>query len=340
MNCLQLSDDGNSAKFSNDISEINFEEKDGKFFGLVSNAVYTGEFKHHQGNFKLTEAHIDDFIRNYESKAIGIEPAINYNHNIHKEAAGWPIKMTKVVTEKQLSENKIIKQAGINMEVNWTRDAADAIKQGKYKYFSIEFAFDFVNSETQEKVKNAITGGALTNKPFLKGTSVMSLNDKNIRGGKGMTTKNELKLSLKTDFDLDVDQLEKDSKQLAETQKEVKSLQAQVKTLADEKAAIEKQILEGQVDHKLEELIREGKVVPAEKDMFREFFCEKGLEKMNQFAETMTVKVKTAPVGASQGLNDTDLSEEAKYTAQAEKMSKEKEISFSEAYKVVIRGVK
>ena len=64
-----------------ELSEQTFELSDGKARFLctdnnislndndnlasITNVVYTGTFKHHQGSFKLEESNIDNFIRNF-----------------------------------------------------------------------------------------------------------------------------------------------------------------------------------------------------------------------------------------------------------------------------------
>lgn len=336
---FKLNQDGHGAQFVNDLSTICLEEKDGKTFGVVSNAIYTGDFKHHQGNFNLTEKHLDDFVTNFENKKIGIEPAINYNHDMFEKAAGWPTKLTKKTTQVSLSDGTEQKQVtGLDMQVEWTPAAAKAIRDGEYKYFSIEFSFDFVNSETQEKVKNVVTGGALTNKPFLKGTGVKTLQEKN-KEGELMSTKKELMLSLKEDHEVDVEKLLHESKSLEASKKEVKQLSEELESLKAEKLEAEQKAEAEKKEHLLSELVKEGKIYKSELETFQKFFSLLPFEEVKEEAAKLQVKVKFEAAGSSENhAYEGDLSEDEKLHQLAEKISKKQEISFGDAYKIAVRN--
>lgn len=344
MDTFQLED--NRAYFTTQLDSKNLilsvhdeDEDEDNLQGTVKNAIYTGNFKHHQGSFELKESHIDDMIENFEKGSNGIEPAINYNHEIHAKAAGWPVSMKKVTIEKQLSDGTKTSQVGIDMKVKWTPAGAKAIRDKEFKHFSIEFAFEHVNSETREKFKNVVTGGALTNKPFLKNTAITALEQEEINeGGKNMSTKEELKLSLKKDFDLDVDVLMENSKKLAEVQEEVKKLEDEVKVAKEAKEEVDKKIEADKITHLLEECIRKGTVVPAEKDMFQEVFVSFGIEKATSYAEKLSVKVKFEAKGNTSSVNPEagDLNFSEKLDIRIEAISKEKNISYNEAHPIAV----
>jgi len=333
--------DGKHASFTSQVSPIQLEERkleDGtkEHFGTVTNAIYEGSFNHHQGDFVLTDKTLDEFVSNFENNRAGIQPAINYNHQQFDKAAGWPTKVVKRISEKALSDGKTSKTSSLDMEVKWTPSAAQAIRDGEYRYFSIEFATDFVNSETQEKVKNVITGGALTNKPFLKKTSVMALEDKKIeekQGGKPMQ-KDEMLLSLKKDFDLDVAKLQSDSVALSESKKEITKLSEKVETLESEKQEMLKKQEEEKIESLLSECIKSGKITKHQGEtVFKTAFLSVGLEKAEEMVKELGQAMKLEPKGSSASTeeSETELSYSEKLDKAANKLAKEKEISYSDA---------
>ena len=54
-------------------------------------------------------------------------------------------------------------------KVEWTEPGADSIRNGEFRYFSPEFAPEWVHPKSGDAFTDVLTGGALTNNPFLKG---------------------------------------------------------------------------------------------------------------------------------------------------------------------------
>lgn len=337
MNQFLLKD--NKAYFICNSSEILLSDKENDNKGIVKNALYTGDFKHHQGEFKLTENHLDDFISNFDKNVTGIEPAINYNHNIHDKASGWIKGIKKVSSTTGLSDDNLQTVSGLDLDVEWTPAGKESIRNGEYKYFSIEFSFDFVNSESQEKSNNVITGGALTNKPFLKSPEPVAFEEEKKKNERGnpMSTKQELLLSLKSDFDLDV--LE-DAKKLEASVKEVKKLSSELKASQTELSEMKKEFESKAIEALLSECVREGKILPAEKDMHQEMFCELGLEKSKAFTEKMQVKVKLEAKGSASNEGEE---EELNYSQKVDKIalsiSEKEKISYEDALPAALEKV-
>lgn len=328
---FELSDNDKKVSLFHDIGSIELEEKDGKTIGLVENAVYTGKFKHHSGRFELTETHIDEFIKNFESKAYGIEPAINYNHEVFDKASGWPVRLYKTVSEVKLSDkDKPKKRANLNMEIEWTPAAAKAIREKEFRYFSIEFQFEFTNSETQEKHQNVVTGGALTNKPFLKGTNV-ELEEKVYKEKKGMN-KQEMLIALESEHDINVKALQSDSKKLTEVQKKLSETECRLKALSEE-IQIEREKAEAEkVEVLLTELLKEGKTTKALNDgLYREMFLQIGEAKAREKSKDLPVIVKLEATGSSFNESEGSISLEEKVYNRSLYLENEKNISFEEA---------
>ena len=339
MENVRLSEDGKSISLLCDLSDMNLSDGDEKqaSVGLVENAIYTGSFKHPQGSFSITDKTLSEFVTNFESNTLSITPAINYNHNMHDKAAGWVKRMFKSESDQNLDDSsKNGKKASLNMEIEWTPAARDAIRNKEYKYFSIEFATEWTNSETQAKHTNVVTGGALTNKPFLKGTGV-NLEDQENKESKPMT-KSEIITQLRDDYDLDVKSLQETVVKLKDSDTKVKSLSEENKSLKEAIELSEKKALESVVEKLLDDCVREGKVVKAQREVYKGHFLSLGQEKAIEAAKAMPVIVKMDSKGSSENESqesDEKMSYEQKIDKSAKKLlSDKKASSYEDAYQL------
>jgi phage I-like protein len=93
---------------------------------------------------------------NFAQNVRGTEIDVDYDHKAHGgEAAGW-VRKAEPRTD------------GLYIAVEWTKKAAQKIKDKEYKYFSPEFADEWKHPKTGEVIKNVLFGGGITNRPFLK----------------------------------------------------------------------------------------------------------------------------------------------------------------------------
>lgn len=120
------------------------------------------------GDFEISPADIEQFVANYKAN-IGL-PAesegkiqVNYGHKSYDEAAGW---MSNLRAEEVDGIQSLV------ADVEWTEDAAAAIKAGKWRYISPEFnprALPWEDPEEEWRmVANVLTGAGLTNIPLFK----------------------------------------------------------------------------------------------------------------------------------------------------------------------------
>lgn len=117
-------------------------------FGSYEHPVY--------GNIDFTPDKADEVVRNFNANARGTEIDIDYDHKAKtSEAAGW------VKAAEKRSD-------GLWLTVEWTKSAAQKIKDKAYKYFSPEFADEWKHPKTGVTYKNVLFGGGITNRPFLK----------------------------------------------------------------------------------------------------------------------------------------------------------------------------
>ena len=133
---------------------------------------------------KITEKTIDNFIRNFKENVRGLvlpgtsNPTvpIDYEHGkdikYGKDAAGWIGDLEK---RPKLMGGKTIQSLWIK-PAEYTPDAQDAVKNGVKRFFSVTFN-DWTNPETGKFYKDVLFGGALTNEPFVKGLTPITLTE-------------------------------------------------------------------------------------------------------------------------------------------------------------------
>ena len=163
--------DEDSGKFLNDAGEFNW---------IVLCRVGDWPYDKERGHLQINEQTIDNFVKNFKNNVRCTydergNPVIDTDYD-HKEysgkASGWLIDLRK--SEKVLGDGK--KYIVLEGKPDWTPDAQAAIKKGEYKGFSIEFD-DWKNPETGKLYKDVLFGGALTNRPYVKGMPPITLNE-------------------------------------------------------------------------------------------------------------------------------------------------------------------
>lgn len=151
------------ASFLVDLGGVALSEENGTNSSWV-HALPVGSYKHPiYGTIDITLDRAKRFADSVVKKVRGIEPNINYNHNNNDIAAGWV-------------KNAESRSDGLWLFVEWTADAVSKIKEKAYRYFSAEFADEWINPQDQ-KFTDVILGGALTNRPFMKNLVPVNLSE-------------------------------------------------------------------------------------------------------------------------------------------------------------------
>lgn len=110
------------------------------------------------GVFQVTEERLQSLKRNFDEKILGIDVALDVNHDAEGGAYAWVSSLA-------------VREGGL-----WAT-FKDFTPEGKrffvdkiYKYFSVEFApFDKAENGKKVTVKDVLRGIALTNRPVIKG---------------------------------------------------------------------------------------------------------------------------------------------------------------------------
>lgn len=152
-----------NATYLVDVSALTFmENQDASWV----HALPIGSYKHPMyGTIDVTTERIKRFMDNVKNKVRGtVEPSINYQHNNQDVAAGW-VKDAEARSD------------GLWVFVEWVKDAAEAIRQKKWRYFSSEFVDEWEDPGTKVKHQDVFVGGGLTNRPFMKNLVPINLSE-------------------------------------------------------------------------------------------------------------------------------------------------------------------
>lgn len=152
---------------------------------MLRTGTYLRNFFWFQQVIGITEEHIDNMIKNFNDKVCSEDIQLDTSHN-RDESYGWLKSLSKTYREVD-GKNECF------MVGNWslTPDGARLVREQIYKYFSLEFAHNYSKRALKEvttlpsgeKVPTGestrtygptITGGALTNRPFIPNLKQLS----------------------------------------------------------------------------------------------------------------------------------------------------------------------
>lgn len=143
-------------------------------------AMPLGAYHHPlHGMIDITVDRVQRFADNIRNKVRGQDLDIDYDHKIKEtRAAGWVKDAT-------------VKSDGLWVLVEWTKDAAEKIKNREYRYFSPEFDDKWIHPKTKVQFQDVMFGGALTNRPFLKDILPINLSELSDKSSASSTKANE-----------------------------------------------------------------------------------------------------------------------------------------------------
>lgn len=145
-----------------DLSTVELSE-DGT--GLWIQAFPYVEYDHPlHGKIKFDEARAERMAANVKANVRGQDLDIDYDHKVQRsDAAGW-------VKDAQARSD------GLYIFVEWTKEAFGKLKEKAYRYFSPEYVDKWKHPDGR-MFQDVLFGGALTNRPFLKGITPINLSE-------------------------------------------------------------------------------------------------------------------------------------------------------------------
>lgn len=118
----------------------------------------TGRWSHPlYGEMVITSEDISEFKRNFDA-GLRKDLRITAGHEVFEElpAVAW-------IRELHDRGNE-----GLYATIEWTTEGKQLLMDRKFKYFSPEYFPVYEDAATQQKYRNVLSGGALTNQPFFK----------------------------------------------------------------------------------------------------------------------------------------------------------------------------
>jgi len=116
------------------------------------------------GKIKFDRARAERMAANVAAGVRGQDLDIDYDHKVlRSDAAGW-VKKAEA------------RDDGLYIFVEWTKEALQKLKEKAYRYFSPEYVDEWKHPGGQ-KFQDVLFGGALTNRPFLKGILPINLSE-------------------------------------------------------------------------------------------------------------------------------------------------------------------
>jgi len=127
-------------------------------------AAPMGKYYHPiHGEIEFTPERAKRFAQNVKAGVRGQDLNIDYDHK-EGEAAGW-------VRDAEARSD------GLYLKVAWTPTAVAQLREKKYRYFSPDFNDEWEHPATRVKYQDVMNGGALTNRPYLKGILPINLSE-------------------------------------------------------------------------------------------------------------------------------------------------------------------
>lgn len=126
----------------------------------------TGEWDHPRyGKIIVKEQDLDKFIYNFNNNIRGVDLAVDQAHKPDEGAAGWFKELRKDGPR-------------LMAKVQWTPVGKWLLENNVFRYFSPEFSFKYKDPEKGKEYRNVLFGGALTNRPFIKGMAPVLLDER------------------------------------------------------------------------------------------------------------------------------------------------------------------
>lgn len=116
------------------------------------------------GAIEISRDDLRQFKENFDNDVRRVELAVDQEHNDEKGAAGW-------IESLELNDNRLM------ADVEWNEFGVELIEDERYRYISPTFKFEWTDPETNETHENVLVGAALTNRPFIKDMSPVSLSE-------------------------------------------------------------------------------------------------------------------------------------------------------------------
>lgn len=307
---------------SQSMEVVTFAEKEEAWVELVKKGTFywCGE------TIVIGEQQFAEAIKNFEAGLTNggkkKDLLFDYEHDtFNTKAAGW-IEALKISEDGETLLGK----------VKWSKAGRESIESDEYRFTSLEFstfyyALEIVDGEPQEVDKGfTVFACTLTNRPFVKGMGQVTLSEnKNIDHLSNMKQNSNNEVEEGMEFKEKFEELTTKFSDLEGKHKE--SVEA-LEVVTAERDELKKEVELAKVNVKFNEMMANGQVVEAQREAYI-------AGDMVKFAETAVVLPRE-----EKGTSEEGVVEKVDIVKEAEKLVEEKNISFSDAMKLVNKNLK
>lgn len=286
----------------------------------------TGRFVHPAyGEFEVTPESLQNMAANFVNGVRPIPPTrlvVDYNHGDQNgRAAGW------------ISAVEVRNGTELWAQVEWTDEAANAIRRREYQFTSAEFAWAYQDKGDGTDRGPTLLAMAITNRPFVEGLAPLALSEqvsqamlgrqaaeppvaKPSADGGEAPEESEMEQQLRQLLGLDekVDVLEavkalKDNRTVVLSERD--TLTARLTELSTERDELRLKLNEASRDALLAKYEGEGKLTPAMREAWAAEMALTEPERFAKLMDTLPVVVDLTERGSDNGAaaGDTKLTE-------------------------------
>ena len=285
-----------------------------------------GHFSHPSyGEFEVTTETLQNMVANFTNGVRPIPPTrlvVDYNHGDQSgRAAGW------------ITALEVRGGSELWAQVEWTDEAAEAIRRREYQFTSAEFTSEYVDKETGETRGATLLAFAITNRPFVEGMQPLALSEQvsqamsasdeakppaaePVADGGEAPEENEMEQQLRQLLGLDekTDVLEavkalKDNRTVVLSERD--TLTARLTEVSAERDELRLKLNEASRDALLAKYEGEGKLTPAMRDAWAAEMALTDPERFTALMDTLPVVVDLTERGSDNCADsgDTKLTE-------------------------------
>jgi len=265
-------------KFSEGINVEGYEIKSSK--NPEIQLLREGKYSHPiYGEMIISSKHLELLKNNFDSNVRGFDLSIDYTHENEtgeSPAAFW-------IKSLEIKDNADGNGKGLFARGEFTPKGEKLVSEKEYKYSSADFVIDYVDQSGKHH-PYVLRGGTLTNRPFIKNMNPIKLSEetKSIKKEKIVMTLEQLQSALKEQgVDVLAITTERDSlkSRISELESKISELNAlpvekeeEIKALKDQLQSANQKIVDSEKLTAFNDLVSQGKVVPAQKEQIMEAF--------------------------------------------------------------------
>jgi hypothetical protein len=149
--------------FFAEVKDFQFDEDTSQSW--VHALAYGEKYHPVHGVIDVDKKLVREMVASINERVRGIDLAIDQGHEYEDGARGWVVRAEQ-------------RDTGLWLLVDWNPTTLEELKDKRWKYFSLDYAPEWCNSDPEPQCwPNVVLGGALTNRPFMKDLVPINLSE-------------------------------------------------------------------------------------------------------------------------------------------------------------------